>query len=80
MEIWITGRPGWRTLCGVVPDFKSDLEKKAEHPYNPNPYSANIFVLKRSAFYACSVLHYIQVHFRLDFIMGANTMNPIRVQ
>ena len=37
-----------------------------------NPYPANIFVLKMlSAAYTC-----IQVHFRLDFIMEANTMNP----
>ena len=27
-----------------------------------------------SAFYVCSI--YIQVHFRLDFIIEANTMNP----
>ena len=39
-----------------------------------NPYPANIFCPENVACFLC-LLH-IQVHFRLDFCMEANTMNP----
>ena len=38
-----------------------------------NPKPAIFFVLKMSAFLSAA---YIQVHFRLDFFMEANNMNP----
>ena len=40
------------------------------------PYPTIFFVMKMSsAFYLCCI-SYIQVHFRLDFIMETNIMNP----
>ena len=38
-------------------------------------YTDNIFGLENVVCFLC-LLHYIQVHLRLDFIMEANTMNP----
>ena len=39
-----------------------------------NPYPAHIFVLK--CFLLFTSAAYIQVHFRLDFFMEANNMDP----
>ena len=41
-----------------------------------NPYPAIFFVLNVSAFMSAA---YFQVHFRLNFIMEANTMNPDKI-
>ena len=41
-----------------------------------DPYPANIFCPEMSAFMSAA---YIPVHFRLDFIMVANTMNPDQI-
>ena len=49
------------------------LEYSFKHKIFLNPYRANIFVQKMSAFTSAA---YTVVHFRLDFIMDAKTMNP----
>ena len=55
----------WNFLkSGLRWSFKKKITK---------PYPAHIFVLKCLLFTSAA---YIQVHFRLNFIMEANTMNP----
>ena len=39
-----------------------------------NPFHAKFFVLKMSVFFRSAT--YIEVHFRLDFVIESNTMNP----
>ena len=69
----------YKDLLDTFDDYKAHQQTQVLHfPILINPYPANIF----SSWKCCLLFTYaayIELHFRLDFIMKANTMSPDQI-